>query len=147
MAKVLYGLIHARFIISPAGLELMVCTHSSCPVLIAWQKKKFQNREYGACPRVFCNKQHLLPVGLSDVLGAAKVKLFCPHCEDIYNPKSHEHNQLDGAFFGSTFPHIFLQHFPELRPKMRNPQKYTPKIFGFRLAGPETREAFEKYRQ
>lgn len=38
---------------------------------------------------------------------------------------------MDGAYFGSSFPHVFLKHYPEaviLPPKI---YYYEPKIFGF----------------
>lgn len=95
------------------------------------------------CPRVMCNGQLLLPVGLSDLPRAATVKLYCCHCEDIYNPKSSAHNAIDGAYFGTTFPHLFLQAYPGLRPPKNN-QTYVPKIFGFRLAAPDALEALQK---
>ena len=42
---------------------------------------------------------------------------------------------LDGSFFGSSFPHVFMKTFPyaiTLPPKV---YFYEPKIFGFRIAG------------
>jgi len=42
---------------------------------------------------------------------------------------------LDGFFFGSALPHIFMRHFPKaifLPPKVYN---YYPKIYGFKLFG------------
>ena len=41
---------------------------------------------------------------------------------------------VDGAYFGSSFPHIFLQTFPELRPSV-SAIKYVPKIYGFKIYG------------
>ena len=40
---------------------------------------------------------------------------------------------IDGAYFGSSFPHVFLKHYPEaviLPPKVFY---YEPKIFGFNV--------------
>lgn len=76
----------------------------------------------------------MIPVGLSDVPRVSTVKLYCCHCEDIYNPKSSAHNAVDGAFFGTTFAHLFFQAYSSLRPSQSN-KIYTPKIFGFRIAG------------
>ena len=76
----------------------------------------------------------MLPVGLSDTLKTSRFKVFCPRCEEVYIPKSRSVN-LDGAYFGSSFPHIFLLHFKQaviLPPKIYH---YEPKIFGFRIAG------------
>ena len=70
----------------------------------------------------------------------AGVKLYCPNCEDIYNPRIGRHESIDGAFFGTTFPHLFFQTFPELFPSNHNEnrvnvEKYIPRIFGFKIHG------------
>ncbi|CAL9737750.1 casein kinase II subunit beta' [Monosporozyma servazzii] len=113
-----YGLVHARYIITIKGLQKMLA--------------KYKDADFGRCPRVYCNFQPLLPVGLHDVPGVDCVKLYCPSCEDLYIPKSARHSSIDGAFFGTSFPGMFLQAFPEIVP--RHPTKrYVPKIFGFEL--------------
>lgn len=99
-ARHLYGLIHARFIITSRGLTKMV--------------DKYKKFDFGRCPRVLCYGQPLLPVGLSDVPYQKAVKLYCQRCEDIYSPKSTRHGQIDGAYFGSTFPHMLLMVYPQL---------------------------------
>jgi casein kinase II subunit beta len=99
-ARHLYGLIHARFIITSRGLAKMV--------------DKYKKYDFGRCPRVLCYGQPLLPVGLSDIPYQKAVKLFCQRCEDIYSPKSTRHGQIDGAYFGSTFPHMLLMVYPQL---------------------------------
>lgn len=87
-----------------------------------------------------------MPVGLSDLPRTATVKLYCCHCEDVYNPKSSAHNAIDGAYFGTTFPHLFFQSFPHLRPA-RSEQVYVPKIFGFRIAGEESLGKFKSLQE
>lgn len=57
----LYGLIHARFIISSRGLHIM--------------RAKFLNGVFGACPRVLCDRQLVLPVGMSEDLSISRVKV------------------------------------------------------------------------
>jgi Casein kinase II regulatory subunit len=39
---------------------------------------------------------------------------------------------VDGAYFGTTFPHLLLMTYPSLRPA-RTTESYTPRIFGFKL--------------
>ncbi len=94
---------------------------------------KYEVGTFGVCPRVLCQDTKLLPIGISDLPGMGGVKLFCPHCEDVYSPKSARHGNVDGAYFGTTFAHMFLQSYPELVPA-KSPQKYVPKIFGFKIA-------------
>ena len=92
--------------------------------------EKYQAGDFGCCPRVFCDKQTVLPIGLSDQPGKEMVKLYCPKCRDVYIPKSSRHHQLDGAFFGSGFPHMFFMMNPEYRP--RRPRKqFVARLFGF----------------
>ncbi|GFE54911.1 casein kinase II regulatory subunit [Babesia ovis] len=115
----LYGMIHARFITSPMGLQMM--------------KEKYQQGVFGHCPRVRCQRQNVLPVGFSDTLHNHRIKKYCPRCQEAYLFKSNEaHADIDGAFIGRSFPHIFLLSFPHLIPE-EPPQPYIPRIFGFKV--------------
>lgn len=71
-------------------------------------------------------------MGLSDLPGLKSVKLYCAKCEDIYNPKSSRHAQIDGAYFGSSFHNILFQVYPALVP-IKSRKVYEPRIFGFRV--------------
>ncbi|KAI8983959.1 casein kinase II, regulatory subunit [Mycotypha africana] len=117
-ARHLFGLIHARFVLTSRGLMKML--------------DKYKRAEFGRCPRVLCNMQALLPVGLSDIPMTKTVKLYCPKCEDIYNPKSTRHAAIDGAYFGTSLPHMLFQvhsnHIP-----IKTTERYEPRIFGFRI--------------
>eukprot|EP00735_Rhodelphis_limneticus_P014961 TRINITY_DN9080_c0_g1::TRINITY_DN9080_c0_g1_i1::g.18169::m.18169 TRINITY_DN9080_c0_g1::TRINITY_DN9080_c0_g1_i1::g.18169 ORF type:complete len:280 (-),score=20.38,sp/P40229/CSK2C_ARATH/63.21/2e-96,CK_II_beta/PF01214.13/1.7e-79 TRINITY_DN9080_c0_g1_i1:338-1177(-) len=117
-AETLYGLIHARYILTSRGMSEMY--------------EKYSNVDFGRCPRVSCEGQPVLPVGQSDILRQSTCKIYCPRCNEIYYPKSTRHGNLDGAFFGTTFPHLFLHHYPELYPT-KPPKKYVPRIYGFKL--------------
>ena len=117
-ASDLYGLIHSRFVITQRGLSKLY--------------SKFLNGTYGYCPRALCDRQKVLPVGLSDELRTSRVKVFCPKCEEVYIPKFKSIN-VDGAYFGTSVPHIFLKSFKEaviLPPRIFH---YEPKVHGFRL--------------
>eukprot|EP01027_Heterolobosea_sp_BB2_P017004 GEZU01024130.1.p1 GENE.GEZU01024130.1~~GEZU01024130.1.p1 ORF type:complete len:296 (-),score=53.36 GEZU01024130.1:347-1234(-) len=117
-AETLYGLIHARFILSNRGLALM--------------EEKFKAVHFGRCPRVFCQGQPVLPVGQSDIAREGSVKIYCPKCEDIFYPRSSRHRGIDGAYWGTTFPHLFLMTYTELIPP-KPTQSYVPRIYGFRV--------------
>ena len=57
----LYGLIHARFIISPRGLTMM--------------REKYVLGTFGSCQRILCDRQLVLPIGLSEELSTSRVKV------------------------------------------------------------------------
>ena len=53
---------------------------------------------------------------MSDIPGQAAVQLYCGHCEDVYRPRSSRYSTIDGAYFGTSFPHIFFQQFRHCLP-------------------------------
>ncbi|UIZ22083.1 hypothetical protein KXD40_005065 [Peronospora effusa] len=117
-AEMLYGLIHARYILTTKGMAAML--------------EKYQNVDFGRCHRVYCQGQPVLPVGQSDVPRHTTVNVFCPKCRDIFFPKSQRAGQIDGAYFGATFPHVFLMTHSHLvvSPPM---QTYVPRVFGYKV--------------
>jgi len=117
-AEMLYGLIHARYVITNRGMQAMY--------------EKYASASFGRCPRAFCCGQPGLPVGRSDVPRNYTVHIYCPMCRDIFTPRSSRSASIDGAYFGTTFPHLFLMTFPELIPQ-QNAQGYVPRVFGFRI--------------
>lgn len=126
-AETLYGLIHARFITTTRGLQLM--------------QEKYTNVIFGRCPRVSCAGEPVLPVGTSDIVRESSVKVFCPCCKEIYYPRSARHKALDGAFWGTTFPHLLLMQIHDGPPPARKQVvPYVPRVFGFRVRSRETCE-------
>jgi len=115
----LYGLIHARFIMSPRGQAVM--------------REKYLAGRFGVCPRVMCERQYVLPLGLSEELRTSRVKVFCPKCEEVYTPKQ-KCTEVDGAYFGCSFPHVLLKTYPDVAPPLANIQ-YIPRIYGFKVYG------------
>ncbi|EOR02846.1 Casein kinase II subunit beta-1 [Wallemia ichthyophaga EXF-994] len=141
-AEMLYGLIHARFILTRVGLQQMV--------------EKYENGHFGFCPRFCCQSCPVVPCGRSDTPGVDTVKLYCPNCMDIYVPPSSRFQGVDGSFFGTTFPHLLFHTYKDLQPSIVLPVNdddtvdyqaiaeshykpaatkiYTPKIYGFRIS-------------
>jgi casein kinase II subunit beta len=97
-AEMLYGLIHARYIVTNRGMHAMY--------------EKYRMAAFGRCPRVFCQGQPVLPVGLSDLPRNYTVNVFCPRCHGLFFPKSTRQANIDGAYFGTTFPHLYLMTHP-----------------------------------
>ncbi|KAG5538772.1 hypothetical protein RHGRI_019354 [Rhododendron griersonianum] len=117
-AEMLYGMIHVRYILTTKGMAAML--------------EKYKNYDFGRCPRVYCCGQPCLPVGQSDIPRSSTVKIYCPKCEDIYYPRSKYQGNIDGAYFGTTFPHLFLMTYGHLKPQKAT-QSYVPRVFGFKI--------------
>jgi len=62
----------------------------------------------------------------------AHMQVFCPKCDDIYYPRSEYQCSIDGAYFGTTFPHLLLMTYPMYRPP-KSSDVYVPRVFGFKL--------------
>ncbi|EKE38207.1 hypothetical protein ENUP19_0047G0137 [Entamoeba nuttalli] len=131
-AMKLYGLIHARFILSPNGMKKM--------------KKKINENTFGRCQRLKCSDQNLLPVGIYNTPGEESVKLFCPRCGDLYIPMPPHDSHIDGAFIGTNFPHLFMLQYPDVVEESSSSSdslsnslnssssdEYVPTIFGFKI--------------
>uniref|UniRef100_A0A7S1GN37 Casein kinase II subunit beta n=1 Tax=Cyclophora tenuis TaxID=216820 RepID=A0A7S1GN37_CYCTE len=117
-AEMLYGLIHARYIVTNRGMHAMY--------------EKYRSASFGRCPHVFCQGQPVLPVGLSDLPRNYTVNVFCPRCHGLFFPKSTRQANIDGAYFGTTFPHLYLMTHPDMVPA-RPTQQYVPRVFGFKI--------------
>lgn len=117
-AEMLYGLIHVRYILTSKGMSAML--------------EKYKDYDFGRCPRVYCCGQPCLPVGQSDIPRTNTVKIYCPKCQDIYYPRSKYQGNIDSAYFGTTFPHLFLMTYGHLKPQ-KVTQSFVPRVFGFKL--------------
>jgi hypothetical protein len=96
-AKLLFTHAHARFITSKEGLLSL--------------GERYQTLFYGTCPRYYCQRYGVLPVGLSDIPSQARVQVYCAACNDVYQLPSLYH-RVDGAAFGTSLPHLFFTAFP-----------------------------------
>jgi casein kinase II subunit beta len=117
-AEMLYGLIHARYILTNRGMHAMY--------------EKYRSASFGRCPHVFCQGQPVLPVGLSDLPRNYTVNVFCSRCHGLFFPKSTRQANIDGAYFGTTFPHLYLMTHPDMVP-VKPTQEYTPRVYGFKI--------------
>jgi len=117
-AEMLYGLIHARYIVTNRGMHAMY--------------EKYRSAHFGRCPHVFCQGQPVLPVGLSDLPRNYTVNVFCPRCHGLFFPKSTRQANVDGAYFGTSFPHLYLMTHPDMIPP-KPAQNYVPRVFGFKV--------------
>lgn len=118
-AENLYGLIHARYILTDTGLKKML--------------EKYKKRRFGLCNRYYCDHAAMLPIGLSDEPNIYSVRLYCPRCMDLYAPHFSSKSVLsDGAWFGTSFPHMFFMVYPEYRP-LPPTQQFTATLYGFKI--------------
>lgn len=117
----LYGLIHQRYILTTQGLNKM--------------RRKFQNEVFGSCPEPDFSDAAVIPVGMSDQLRAGPPMGYCAASGEVY-PMPAWGNTLDGAYFGTTFPHLLLMQNPALHGPQGWPVPntlYIPRIFGFKV--------------
>lgn len=123
-AALLYARAHARYVLTPQGLEDV--------------RAKYERCDYGRCPRYLCGGQRMLPYGAVDRPGKAVLRFFCPCCHQLYKNFVHTPDQfIDGCFYGPNLAPMFLLTYPTLLP--RNCPKYEPRIYGFAIYDPEKR--------
>jgi hypothetical protein len=96
--RVAFFLHFYRYIVTNRGMHAMY--------------EKYRTASFGRCPHVFCQGQPVLPVGLSDLPRNYTVNVFCPRCHGLFFPKSTRQANIDGAYFGTTFPHLYLMTHP-----------------------------------
>lgn len=131
-AEKVYGLLHARFLLTRNGWDLML-------------QKYNQKDLFPKCPRVFCRNCPCLPYGVSEEPGREKVKMFCPNCYDIYNIDDPDITDIEGAYFGPSWIHMFLQKYPDLIQREPAVRVYVPRICGFKIYHPDGSEEEDEY--
>ncbi|KEP66649.1 UNVERIFIED_CONTAM: ck2 beta subunit [Hammondia hammondi] len=125
-AELLYGLVHARFLATARGLQLL--------------QQKYAQKQFGVCPNSACEGWALLPTALTDTPNKHTAKVYCAKCCELYHPpKGSRLNHLDGAYFGTSIAQIFHMQFPFLLPTARSstaspPPYYVPTVYGFKVS-------------
>jgi casein kinase II subunit beta len=71
-------------------------------------REKYLAGKFGTCPRVYCEKQNVIPIGISEDSKIARAKVYCPRCKDVYAPNKKKMTDVDGSYFGTSFPHLLL---------------------------------------
>jgi hypothetical protein len=134
-AKVLYLLVHQRYVLSPRGLDTVRRRFLLKPSSV--------DPIFGRCPRVVCEGMPLLPFGDSDNFQVheggrdTRAKRYCPSCgEGFY----HWDSKVDGCAWGTSFCHLFVltcgdEVFSEWKRLSLRPSSgsVVPRIFGFEL--------------
>lgn len=98
-------------------------------------REKYLAGQFGKCTRYYCEQASMLPIGLSDEPSQQPVRLYCPRCMDIFVPHlsiSSKYISIDGAYFGTHFPHMFFMVFPEARPTPPL-AAFVPTLYGFKV--------------
>lgn len=113
---IVYGLIHSRFVLSPDGIQQVY--------------NKYTKGVYGYCPRAKCEKERVLPIGISSQFGNSKVRVFCPCCREVYEARPKIN--LDGAFFGPNMVHILIDQM-NLKKNYENFEPFQHSAFGFKV--------------
>lgn len=117
-SEIIYGIIHSRYILSKEGLSKVL--------------NRFYLHKYGYCPRVICDQSPVIPVGIDSEIQKNCVKIFCPKCQDVYEPEP-IYREIDGAYFSTTLPHLLLITYPQIQPEIKKREEYTPRIYGFKI--------------
>merc|ERR1719230_1227232 len=94
--------------------------------------EKFNAGTFGHCPNISCENQAVLPIGMSDLLRQSAAKVYCVRCQEIYFPKASRLECLDGAYFGTSFAHLFFLTYQHLVPNSV-PTPHVPRIYGFKI--------------
>ncbi|RHX99073.1 hypothetical protein DYB37_001576, partial [Aphanomyces astaci] len=91
--------------------------------------KKFRDGDFGFCPRALCDGQPVVPAGMYDEPKKAEMKYVAHLVEDLPIPHG---CVVDGAYFGSTFPHLFFLTYSNLEPPPST-HLYVPRVFGYKI--------------
>lgn len=107
-AEVLYCLVHARFVVSPRGLDTIRSR------MIIHGSHRINQPLFGRCPRLRCGGMPLLPCGLSEDYdpdgppgnATSQAKRYCCHCRETFH---FWESKVQGcAWAGMSLCHLLL---------------------------------------
>ena len=135
-AEALYLLVHARFCVSPRGLDTLRRLMSIPLQAKAARRDEYNEPIFGRCPRIGCNGMPLLPCGMGDEYDDStddkggtnrKAMRYCISCGEMLMPS--KASRVDGSAWGTSLCHllvmtyganIFPEHFGVGSSKMPN---------------------------
>ena len=113
-AEALYALVHARFCLSPRGLDTLRRLLGSS----LSQSKMTGEPIFGRCPRIGCDGMPLSPCGMSDEYDDAdhgknyrnrRAMRYCISCgEMLLPPKA---SKVDGSAWGTSLCHLLIMTY------------------------------------
>lgn len=131
-SEALYLMVHARFVLSPRGLDALRRILLNSPV-------------FGKCPRIHCDGTMLLPYGASNDFSSNThtCQRYCPSCGNLWNCWD---SKTDGCAWGPSlcylllmahghemFPRVSQRHASQLLSTDILHHPSNPAIFGFRI--------------
>jgi casein kinase II subunit beta len=117
----LYGLLHARYLLTQNALCQMY--------------DKFTRKEFPRCPRICCGGQVCLPYGPNDEIEVSMLRMFCPECREVYVADDEISHSIDGAYFGPSWIHLFVQRYERKLRVVPHGELKKPnlRLFGFEI--------------
>ena len=129
-AECLYTLVHARYVISPRGLETVHRVLREKPI-------------FGRCPRTGCHGMPVLPYSERsdyDMTHSCMTKSYCCNCGETF---TNWDSKVDGAAWGPSFCHLLLMTYGkdlmqqlyrlQIPPSSMEENLVAPSIFGFKV--------------
>uniref|UniRef100_A0A1I8FNG9 Casein kinase II subunit beta n=1 Tax=Macrostomum lignano TaxID=282301 RepID=A0A1I8FNG9_9PLAT len=92
---------------------------------------KWMLGHFGVCRRVFCRKNSGFSC-LSDIPGGGHGKGVLPPLHGGVRPQLSRHLHVDGAYFGTGFPHLLFLSIRNAGPS-RQPISFAPSLYGFKI--------------
>jgi hypothetical protein len=117
-AEALYVLVHARFCVSPRGLDTLRRLLSTRYQSKSTRRDGCNEPVFGRCPRIGCDGMHLLPCGMSDeysdsdddnISSNRKAMRYCISCGEMLMPS--KPSKVDGSAWGTSLCHLLIMTY------------------------------------